>query len=134
MTQKKEIDHLFASITLCMARDTPNGLMKTTAVLDEDGVPYRPDTVGQFSTSQTITAQVPLTVVDWVPPKGAFEYDEMLKLFKYEHLPSHLQAVSKPFGVLAYWMFSCLPDGRQREEGLQRLLEAKDCAVRAALK
>lgn len=57
----------------------------------------------------------------------------ILEFFKYEHLPPHLQAVSKPFCELAYLMTESLPDGPEVSAGLRKLLEAKDCAVRAAL-
>ena len=49
-----------------------------------------------------------------VPP------EPILQFFAYAHLPPHLQAVSKPFGDLAYDL-------------VDKLLEAKDAAVRALL-
>ena len=57
----------------------------------------------------------------------------MLQFFKYEHLPPHLQETSKPFCELARWMEKTLPDCEERTAGMRKLLEAKDCAVRAAL-
>jgi hypothetical protein len=59
--------------------------------------------------------------------------EPMLQFFAYEHLPAHLQAISKPFGDLARWMASDLPRNPERTAGLRKLLEAKDCAVRAKL-
>lgn len=59
--------------------------------------------------------------------------DRMLQFFAYEHLPSHLQIVSKPFGDLARQMCETLPTNPERTAGLRKLLEAKDCAVRALL-
>lgn len=59
--------------------------------------------------------------------------DRLLQFFAYEHLPSHLQAVSKPFGDLARQMVETLPSNAERTAGLRKLLEAKDCAVRALL-
>ena len=56
-----------------------------------------------------------------------------MKFFDYEHLPSKLQAVSKPVGDLARQMNESLPDGAENSAGLRKLLEAKDCLVRAAL-
>lgn len=56
-----------------------------------------------------------------------------LKFFKYEHLPAHLQAVSKPFAELAQQMDALLPDGPEKSAGMRKLLEAKDCMVRAQL-
>ncbi len=55
-----------------------------------------------------------------------------LKQFRFSHLPEHLQAVSKPFHDLALAMVEC-GTGIELTVGLRKLLEAKDCAVRAAL-
>lgn len=57
----------------------------------------------------------------------------ILKYFEFAHLPAHLQAVSKPIGILAQLMDQQLPDGPEKSAGLRKLLEAKDCLVRAAL-
>lgn len=54
-------------------------------------------------------------------------------LFTWGHLPSHLQAVSRPFHDLAQKMVDSLPDGPELTAGLRKLLEAKDCFVRQAL-
>lgn len=59
--------------------------------------------------------------------------DLLLRFFAYEHLPPHLQVVSKPIGDLARAMVSTLPESAERTVGLRKLLEAKDCLVRAAL-
>ena len=56
-----------------------------------------------------------------------------MKYFEYLHLPSHLQEVSKPIGELAKLMNETLPNGEEKEVGLRKLLEAKDCLVRAKL-
>lgn len=57
----------------------------------------------------------------------------LLRYFEYAHLPEHLQAISKPVGDLAQQMAEQLPDGPELTTGLRKLLEAKDCLVRAAL-
>lgn len=57
----------------------------------------------------------------------------LLRYFAYEHLPTALQLVSKPLGDLARQMDAALPDGPEKTTGLRKLLEAKDCLVRAAL-
>ena len=59
--------------------------------------------------------------------------DRMLQFFEYAHLPPHLQEISKPFGDLAHYMVDTLPMNPERTAGLRKLLEAKDCAVRAQL-
>lgn len=62
-------------------------------------------------------------------------FDRILKYFKYEHLPEHLQEVSKDFSELAHQM-ACRGSENVGETmaGLRKLLEAKDCAVRAMIK
>ena len=56
-----------------------------------------------------------------------------LKYFKYDHLPKPLAEVSRPFSLLAHIVVCKLPIGPQRAVALQKLLEAKDAAVRASL-
>jgi hypothetical protein len=57
----------------------------------------------------------------------------ILDYFRYEHLPAHLQQVSRPFAEIARTMAAELPEGPEVSAGLRKLLEAKDCLVRAAL-
>ena len=57
--------------------------------------------------------------------------EAILKFFTFEHLPEHLQAVSEPFHDLA-WDLAGKYDGAELTTCLRQLLEAKDCAVRAA--
>ena len=59
--------------------------------------------------------------------------DPLLQFFAYAHLPAHLQAVSKPFGELAQVLNDTLPANIETTTALRKLLEAKDCAVRAVL-
>ena len=59
--------------------------------------------------------------------------DRMLQFFAYEHLPAHLQEHSKPFAELANHLCNTLPSNPERTVALRKLLEAKDCAVRARL-
>jgi hypothetical protein len=56
-----------------------------------------------------------------------------VKFFAYAHLPERLQVISKPIGELAKQMDESLPDGPEKTAGLRKLLEAKDCFVRAQL-
>jgi len=58
---------------------------------------------------------------------------DLLQFFKYEHLPKHLQEISRPFGELAKHLNDTLPPNLEREAALRKLLEAKDCAVRSQL-
>ena len=57
---------------------------------------------------------------------------ELLRYFEWEHLPERLQAISRPCGELATAMAKTL-SGPELTVGLRKLLEAKDCFVRAAL-
>jgi len=54
-----------------------------------------------------------------------------IQYFSYEHLPLQLQEVSKPIHDLAHKMEETLPDGPEKSAGMRKLLEAKDCFVRA---
>jgi len=63
----------------------------------------------------------------------AYLHSAILEFFKYDHLPQHLQSVSKPIGDLAQQMDVLLSNGAEKQAGLRKLLEAKDCFVRAAL-
>lgn len=48
--------------------------------------------------------------------------ERMLKWFEFEHLPAHLQDVSRPFGELAKTV--CAEEERQRREGPIELPES----------
>jgi hypothetical protein len=57
---------------------------------------------------------------------------EKLRFFAYDHLPPRLQEISKPFGELAQ-LIAEQCEGSQATLALQKLIESKDCAVRAKL-
>lgn len=57
----------------------------------------------------------------------------LLRFFDTSHLPPELARVSRPFYELAYHMAYTLPSGPETTTCLRKLLEGKDCAVRAAL-
>jgi hypothetical protein len=57
----------------------------------------------------------------------------LLRYFEYSHLPQKLQEISKPICELALKMDEVLPEGSEKTAGLRKLLEAKDCFVRANL-
>jgi hypothetical protein len=73
--------------------------------------------------------------------------EHIMQFFAYEHLPPHLQAVSRPFCELAnaiangpteaesraHMLVGPLPRNPERTVALRKLLEAKDAAVRALL-
>lgn len=55
----------------------------------------------------------------------------VLQYFTDAHLPEHLQLISRPFATLAFGLTSETEDGPELTAGLRKLLEAKDCFVRA---
>jgi hypothetical protein len=65
--------------------------------------------------------------------REAFCMPYLLQFFTYSHLPAHLQAVSKPFAELALHIADTLPNNPEKTTALRKLLEAKDCAVRAVI-
>ncbi len=60
--------------------------------------------------------------------------EAILKFFEYEHLPERLQEISSPFCALAHLVANDSElAGAEVTVCLRKLLEAKDCAVRALL-
>jgi hypothetical protein len=59
--------------------------------------------------------------------------ERMLQFFEFAHLREDLKEVSRPFCELAEWIVNNLPSNPERTVALRKLLEAKDCAVRAKL-
>lgn len=59
--------------------------------------------------------------------------DRLLQFFGFRHLPERLQIISEPFSVLAHHIVETLPANPERTTALRKLLEAKDCAVRASI-
>jgi len=59
--------------------------------------------------------------------------EPLLQFFEFAHLPLALQVISRPFGELAHMVVETLPRNPERTVALRKLLEAKDCAVRAQL-
>jgi hypothetical protein len=92
-----------------------------TVDVDQDG-PFIVNDAGEKHRDMDVTE---FTTVTRITP--------ILKHFAYEHLPPHLQQISKPIGELAKLMDSLLPDGPEKSAGLRKLLEGKDALVRARL-
>jgi hypothetical protein len=57
----------------------------------------------------------------------------LLNLLAYDHLPPHLQKVSKQFSDLGYSLADSLGNSPEIGAGLRKLVEAKDCFVRQAV-
>lgn len=60
--------------------------------------------------------------------------NQCFSFFKFDHLTdAKLRTVSSRFAQLAAEVVDTLPRNPERTVALRKLLEAKDCAVRAAL-
>lgn len=71
---------------------------------------------------------VPLT-----SDKNQMREEKMSQFFRYDHLPPELQDISRPFCQLSEIIIQVLPSNPERTVALRKLLEAKDCAVRALI-
>lgn len=61
------------------------------------------------------------------------EADHLMTLFSFDHLPPHLRQPSQLCYELAFHLRWHTEIGYELVEGLRKLLEAKDCFVRAGL-
>lgn len=57
----------------------------------------------------------------------------IMRHFAYDHLPTDLRATSMLCNDMAKVMNAQLPDCAEKSAGLRKLLEAKDCFVRAVI-
>lgn len=57
----------------------------------------------------------------------------LLDFFDYRHLPQPLQDIARVMTVTAWEMVQTLPYSTETSAGLRKLMEAKDCFVRAGL-
>lgn len=73
------------------------------------------------------------TTLEWPEPSTVHpSIAHFIPLFAYAHLPERLQEISRPFGDLAKLVMARCA-GPEASAALRKLLEAKDCAVRASL-
>lgn len=63
----------------------------------------------------------------WDPKRHA------LRWFAYDHLPEDLQAVARPIAELAEVLYEAVGPSAEKSAGMRKLLEGKDCFVRAAI-
>jgi hypothetical protein len=62
------------------------------------------------------------------------EQHPLMQFFEYkEDRPPHLEHLERNFWELALWVDVNLPGNSEKTTALRKLLEAKDCAVRAHL-
>jgi hypothetical protein len=59
--------------------------------------------------------------------------NRMMKWFEFDDLSADLQAVVGPCADLAALIDATVPEGAEKTAGLRKLLEAKDCFVRAQI-
>jgi hypothetical protein len=64
-------------------------------------------------------------------PKDEPPPEHVMQFFEFTHLPPTLREISRPFGRMADDIIRTLPRNQQRTIALNKLLEAKDAAVRA---
>lgn len=57
----------------------------------------------------------------------------LMKFFAYQHLKGPLMLASQKVHDLAVAMDANVPDGPEKDAGMRKLLEAKDCFVRAVI-
>lgn len=70
---------------------------------------------------------------DYVFLESELTENPILRFFSYDHLPGNLQMVSAPFTVVACFLLGNCPPSAERTVAFRKLLEAKDCAVRAVV-
>lgn len=61
----------------------------------------------------------------WDPKRTA------LRWFEYDHLPEDLQEIAHPIYDLAEDLYEAVGSSAEKSAGFRKLLEAKDCFVRA---
>lgn len=58
----------------------------------------------------------------------------ILRFFSFDHLPEGAaRDTSRAFSIMAHGLAEAMPPSAETTAGLRKLLEAKDCFVRAAL-
>jgi len=109
--------------------------VRVTAIT-ADGSAVGPVAVVESGFSQTffVDLRQDLLIHEMPPHEALVSCDEpILKFFSWKHLPDHLQSISRPFAMLADRIVKTTLRGPERSVCLRKLLEAKDCAVRAAV-
>ena len=59
--------------------------------------------------------------------------EPIMRYFEFAHLQGDLRLVSEQISIVAKAMHDVLPRSAEKTAGLRKLLEAKDCFVRASL-
>lgn len=66
-------------------------------------------------------------------PQAPERPEPLLQFFAFSHLRDDLKPISQVFHDLAHELVRILPRNPERTTALRKLLESKDCAVRALL-
>jgi hypothetical protein len=90
---------------------------------------YGPD--GSYHADGTPSACDLIEVWTDPAPEDEKPTEHVMQFFEYSHLPPTLREISRPFGQMAHDIVHRLPRNQQRTIALNKLLEAKDAAVRA---
>lgn len=59
--------------------------------------------------------------------------EPLLQFFAYRDLPMHLHAIANDFKDMATLLVETLPRNAERTVALRKLLESRDCALRALM-
>lgn len=91
----------------------------------------------QEATTEAFRTSEPIITRHSDPPRESQlpqdQHDHIMQFFAYDHLPEHLQNISRLFAALAGQVIVMCPRNPERTVALRKLLEAKDAAVRAVL-
>jgi hypothetical protein len=64
---------------------------------------------------------------------GGNGHDGLLRFFSDEDLPPEIVETVRPIDRIAHHLANTLPHNTERRVALRKLLEARDCAIRARL-
>ena len=82
----------------------------------------------------TVNVKQTIVITGWSKHMNTgTDKNPIMKFFEYKHLPENLQAISATICLLADEMDKQMPPSAEKSAGMRKLLEAKDCFVRAAL-
>jgi hypothetical protein len=77
--------------------------------------------------------QADTTKREEIPKPPAERREFLLQFFESKHLPPEIALVARQFAQLALFLVQVAPANPERTTALRKLLEAKDCAVRAKI-
>ena len=66
-------------------------------------------------------------------PKGLSPATRLLKWFKRDKPRPELEDIYDEYYCLANWLITHIPEGPEKTTAMRKLLESKDCSVRARL-